>query len=194
MAEQLSLAGIGEARAPTDRIFYGIIPDQTDAVRIEETAFSLRARHGLTGHLIPADRLHVTLCHIGDYDGLPAHFVEQAKETASKIKMPPFDAMFDRVMSFRGGNDRNPFVLGTSDDNAALHELRQSLFTALKTYGPGCRSGSKFTPHITLLYDDRLVAEHPIEPLRLQFREFVLIHSLLNHKTHIHVARWPLLG
>lgn len=191
MAAQLSLEGLEIPSEPTDRLLLGVIPDSVAADRMKEMAFSLGARHGLTGSLVDANRLHVTLCHIGDYHGLPKHFVESAKETAAKIKLRSFDAVFDRVMSFRGSK---AFVLRAGDDNVPLHELRLAVFKALKTYGPGCLSGPTFTPHITLLYDNQTVAEHPVEPVSFKVHEFVLIHSLLRRSTHIHLARYPLLG
>ena len=191
MTEQLSLAGLGGVAKPTDRLFFGLIADSASAGQIEEMARSLRVRHGLTGHLIPASRLHVTLCHIGDYEGLPKHFVEQAKEIGEKIKLPPFDVLFDRAMSFQHSK---AYVLRAADGNAALHELRLELFKALKTYGPGCLDGPTFTPHLTLLYDKQIVAEHPVEPVRLKVREFFLVHSLLGKSTYVFLARWPLAG
>lgn len=191
MAKQLSLEGIGGTSPLTDRLFLGIMPDLACARHIEEMAYSLRTKHALTGLPIGANRLHVTLCHIGDYEGLPNRIVEQAKEAAARIILPSFDATFDRVMSFRGSN---AFVLRASDSNVALHELRQSIVKALKTYGPRCLSGTTFTPHLTLLYDGQIVAEHPVEPVCFKVREFVLIHSLLNQSTYFHLARWPLVG
>ena len=46
-----------------------------------------------------------------------------------------------------------------------------------------------FMPHVTLLYAERSVEEHPIEPIRWTVNEFVLIHSMHGH---VHLARWPL--
>jgi len=46
-----------------------------------------------------------------------------------------------------------------------------------------------FTPHVTLWYGEREIAENPIEPIGWTVREFVLIHSLRGHTC---LARWPL--
>ena len=55
----------------------------------------------------------------------------------------------------------------------------------------GLRSLAKkdFTPHVTLLYAERNVEEHPIEPIGWTVSEFVLIHSM---RGHVHLGRWPL--
>jgi 2'-5' RNA ligase len=50
----------------------------------------------------------------------------------------------------------------------------------------------KFTPHVTLLYDDRMVPEQAVEPISWRVREFVLTHSLLGKTQHVELGRWPL--
>lgn len=49
-----------------------------------------------------------------------------------------------------------------------------------------------FTPHVTLLYDDRSVAPQAIEPIAWTVREFVLVHSLLGRTEHRILGRWSL--
>jgi 2'-5' RNA ligase len=52
----------------------------------------------------------------------------------------------------------------------------------------------RFTPHLTLLYDNRYVEGRDVEPIAWSVREFVLIHSVLGKTRHIHLGRWPLLA
>jgi 2'-5' RNA ligase len=47
---------------------------------------------------------------------------------------------------------------------------------------------------MTLLYDSRVVRERPIEPIRIDVQDFVLVHSLVGRRRHIELARWPLRG
>jgi len=47
---------------------------------------------------------------------------------------------------------------------------------------------------VTLLYDDVLVQERAVEPIRWTVSEFVLVHSLLGQTRHIPLARWSLGG
>jgi len=58
----------------------------------------------------------------------------------------------------------------------------------------GERVASSFTPHVTLLYDGRVVTERLVEPIRWTVREFVLVRSLLGKTRHIVIGRWPLRG
>jgi 2'-5' RNA ligase len=52
----------------------------------------------------------------------------------------------------------------------------------------------KFTPHITLLYDDKNVVETPIDPINCAADEVVLVHSLLGQTRHIPLGRWKMKG
>jgi len=62
---------------------------------------------------------------------------------------------------------------------------------ALAKAGVGARQS---TPHLTLLYDARRVAEQPITRIGWTMREFVLVHSLLGQKRYIPLGKWPLCG
>jgi hypothetical protein len=47
---------------------------------------------------------------------------------------------------------------------------------------------------IPLLYESRAVRELPIEPILMNVRDFVLVHSIIGQHNHIELARWPLRG
>ncbi len=49
-------------------------------------------------------------------------------------------------------------------------------------------------PHVTLLYDSRLVPEQPVEPVRWTVTEFVLVHSHQGLGRHEELGRWALRG
>ncbi|MGN6115027.1 MAG: RNA 2',3'-cyclic phosphodiesterase, partial [Nitrobacter sp.] len=83
-------------------------------------------------------------------------------------------------------------VLLTGGGDAALAGLRNCLYEAMRMAGFGQRASSHFLPHMTLLYDRRMVAEQAIEPVYLTVRDFALVHSLVPQSRHIELARWPL--
>jgi len=95
-------------------------------------------------------------------------------------------------MTFATGQGAKPFVLCASDGMMALARLHECLGQALWRVGLGKHVSRRFTPHITLLYDERCAPERAIPPLTFHFDSFVLIHSLVNPRRHVHVARWPL--
>ena len=194
MTEQLSLAGLNPASQPTDRLFFGVIPDAPATAETTQLVQHLRREHGLSGRSLATDHFHVTLCHVGDYVGLPAGIVAAAREAVTTLAMQSFEVTFDHAGSFSGKPRNLPFVLLGNDGVAALIAFQRVLFEALKRVGLTRRAEPSFTPHMTLLYDDRSIAMRPIEPLSWIVREFVLVHSLLGQTRHIPLGRWSLWG
>jgi RNA 2',3'-cyclic 3'-phosphodiesterase len=97
------------------------------------------------------------------------------------------------VASFGGQVGNLPLVLYGGDGVAALMAFRKVLAAAVMKVGLG-RAQSGFSPHVTLLYGDRKIAEHPVDPVSWTVREFVLVQSLHGESRHILLGRWPLRG
>jgi 2'-5' RNA ligase len=57
---------------------------------------------------------------------------------------------------------------------------------------PKFESGN--SPHITLLYDKRLIPEHAIEPVRWTAGEIVLVESHVGEGRYSFLGRWNLGG
>jgi len=188
---QLSLGGMGEA-VPTDRLFFAVFPDAATAARIGDMARELRLRHGLRGKPVREDRLHATLHHLGDFAGLPGDLVARARSAADGVSLPAFDVALDSVASFVGRKSGKPFVLRGDGGNAPLHALHEALADAMRATGATLPRGKRFVPHVTLLYDDAIVAAEPVPPIAWRVREFVLVHSLLGRTEHRVLGRWPL--
>ncbi len=192
MPAQSSLPGFDAAPPATDRLFFAIFPDADAAERIARLAQQLRDEHDLTGRPLALDRFHVTLHHLGDYVGLRPDVVAMAGAAAAAVSMPPFDVVFDCAASFSSTPRNRPFVLRGGEGLAALTAFQQALGMAMKR--TGARVTSSYTPHMTLLYDDRCVAGQAVETIRWTVREFVLVHSQLGQGRHLPLARWPLRG
>ena len=191
-ADQPSLFGIDPAPQPTDRLFFAVLPSPAAAQTIAELAKGLQSELGLKGRPLQTDRFHITLHHLGDYVGLRQDIVAAAMEAASRVQMESFDVCFETAVSFKGRPDRKPFVLRGGDGLRDLTALQQSLGAAMKKTILGSWVQPKFTPHVTLLYDDQLVEERAVEPVKWEANEFVLIHSLLGQTRHIVLGRWAL--
>jgi 2'-5' RNA ligase len=179
---------------PTDRLFFAVHPDADTARRVVELAHSVRAAHGLRGNPLRADRVHVTLHHLGDHAGLPESLVASARDAAAMMTSPPFDVGFDCVASFPGRGRKRPCVLrgGSVESNAPLLAFRRALGERLRAVGLGRWVERRFVPHVTLLYDEHLLAAEAVPPVGWSVREFVLIHSLLGRTEHRVLARWEL--
>jgi RNA 2',3'-cyclic 3'-phosphodiesterase len=178
---------------PTDRLFLATLVGEAGE-RIHRCALELCVQHGLNGRPLAPDRLHVTLFHLGDYVGdAPPEIVAAAVRAGDAVKASPFAVSFDRAVSFRRQR-KAPLVLRGSGDNAPLMAFHRDVGAAMMQAGLAQWMNPRFTPHVTLLYDDCNVVEQPVDPVSWTVREFVLIRSLLGQTRHIALGRWPLRG
>lgn len=193
-ASETGQMGFGGFEPPqtTDRLFFAVFPDTTAAAHIAAIAKALRSQHGLRGKPLHTDRFHVTLHHLGDYAGLPGDLVAKAGQAAMRVDLPAFEVAFDSASSFSRQPRNRPFVLRGDAGVASLQNLQSELGKGMAACGMARLVEHKFTPHATLLYDDRAVAPQPIEPIAWTVREFVLVHSLLGKTEHRILGRWPL--
>jgi 2'-5' RNA ligase len=191
MSNQSDLFG-APAQRPTDRFFLGTFLAPEAAAQASQLAHRLRNELGLKGTPVALDRLHSTLFHLGDYDGTPGHILEAAKAAAAALSSYAFPATFDRVASFDTRSNNRPLVLLGGEGVAGLVVFQRALGTELTRAGLARFVKAPFTPHVTLLYDGRLVPERRIEPIGWAVRELVLVHSLLGKTQHIPLGRWPL--
>ncbi|GJH15068.1 RNA 2',3'-cyclic phosphodiesterase [Caballeronia novacaledonica] len=177
----------------TDSLFFALYPDAPAATRITELAARLRIDHKLKATPIPFDRLHVTLHYLGAFPGIPADVLKQAHIAASQIASLPIELTLDRIESFSSRRAKRPLVL-SGDITAPLDALEQTLGAALATAGIAVKRHPRFTPHVTLLYDEHRIARQPVEPIAWTAREFVLVRSLLGRSQYEVLARWPLVS
>jgi len=173
--------------------FFAILPSRTDAWRIARRGRDLRRAAGLSGPLVSADRLHISLHGFGFHRSLPEHLLRVASQAGEAVTFPEFEVTFDCVGSFRGGADgKFPFVLRSRDDIDALHLFHRALAAAMTRAGLSRWIASQFTPHMTLLYDTRFVRPCGISGVQFRVREFVLVDSLVGQRRHVPIARWRL--
>jgi RNA 2',3'-cyclic 3'-phosphodiesterase len=167
-------------------LFLATVPDAGTAERIHHLAAALKRAHRFDGTLVAPERLHISLFGLGD---LPEGQHCAAWEAAMEVRTAPFQVRFDRAASFRGRPGNHPFVLIGEQGVRGLQSFRQMFCAALERRGMRRLANSHFTPHVTLLYDERDVQEYPIEPIGWTVKEFVLIRSLNGHER---LVRWPL--
>lgn len=195
MPAQASFPGFDVPAKPADRLFFAVFPDAEAAEHIAQLAQQLRSQHGLRGKPLNTGRLHVTLHHLGDYAGLRQDIIAQASQAASSLRvLQPFEIAFDLAASFSSTPRNRPFVLRGGEGLVALTAFQQALGTAMKRVGLGQWAKPAYTPHVTLLYDDQVVAEQNVTPVAWTAREFVLVHSLIGQNRHVALQRWALHG
>jgi 2'-5' RNA ligase len=174
-----------------ERIFFGLLPNPQGRGPVGEFAQSFISENGLAGDQLDVERYHVSLHHLGDYGRVRSRVVYAATLAAKSVRMQPFEVTFGRLASFRPAPSRKKWplvLLGESDDLQAFHAL-----LGASIWRNGLRAAvGQFTPHMTLLYGWRQVREQPIEPIRIVFDEFFLIHSEKGLGRYNVLGRWPL--
>lgn len=172
-------------------LFFAILPDMEKADEMRQFAHQLCDLHELTADPILAKKLHVTVHAFKEFARLEESLVQAAKMAGAKVARmtKPFEVMFDRVKSFPTPG-RRPCVLAADGGNAPLKELYRQLMTVLGKIKKG--EPPAYTPHLTLLYDEKMVEEEELTPVTWPARELVLIHSA--HGVHDLRGRWPLQG
>jgi RNA 2',3'-cyclic 3'-phosphodiesterase len=177
-----------------DLLFLAIKPDIDAAAQIHRLASIIKRARGFKGRLTGPGRLHISLFSLGWWDDRAEKMIAKVDRTAAELKVLPFEVTLDRTMSFSNRPDNHAFVLvgsGGVDRLRAFHALLGATLTRNELL---CRVHTISTPHVTLLYDKRVVDEQPIEHISWTVREFVLVRSLRGRTRHIDVARWQLRG
>lgn len=177
------------AAPPTDRLFFAVLPDAAARGQIDALARRLQDELGLHGRPAGPERYHVTLNFLGDHAGLPQPLLEAAARCAEAVDAPAFEVRFDRVASFARAR-RSPLVLLGGAGTAGLTALEAALAGPLRAVLD--RQRQRYMPHLTLLRDDRVVAERAVEPIAWPALEFVLVHSTLGQHRHRVLGRWRL--
>ena len=171
-----------------DNLFFAIQPDEDTATCIFNSGSTLRALHRLRGRLIAPERLHITLHFLGDFDAAVAG---RAMEAVRSMRAEPIDIILDRAKSFSNRRQMRPFVLVSAAPSHELRSFQKKLAAALLKAGLRNEVRS-FKPHLTLLYDEQVVKERPVTPIRWTVHEFVLVHSFVGRSRYETLGRWPL--
>ncbi len=175
-------------------LFFAILPDWASANQALAVAEGARRRNGLLGNPIKRSNLHVSLQGVGlFYDALPKPIVTKALASASMVREAALEVRFDRVGSYRPAGDTSPLVLYSKAHQLPLIAFHRALGEAMRRHGLRRVSGT-LTPHMTLLYDGRLLPSTEVEPVAWTAREFVLIHSVIGLGRHDILGCWSLKG
>lgn len=180
-----------ESRSSGHGLFFAICPPdavERQAASIADDyrkAFSLSGKPRLT-------TLHVTISHIGEYEELPEEIIFAAQQAGAAAESAPIAINFDQIMSFK---QAQALVLCGEGGRRQLTRLHVQLGVSMHNVGLPHNIKRDFKPHMTLLYDRKIVPSAGLDkPVSWTAPEFLLIDSLLGKTEHRIVDRWPLLG
>ncbi|MEO6103960.1 MAG: 2'-5' RNA ligase family protein [Pseudoxanthomonas sp.] len=184
---------MGIAAAPeAGSLFLGVFPPAAACEAIALETDALRIEHSLTGMPIKSDRLHATLHYLGEHAIERNDIVDKASVAASRVGHAGFDMVLARASSFSSRSDRHPCVLLCPEDRPPIHGLWRELGNQLMAAGLGRYLKREFIPHVTVLYDTRVVTPQAIEPVRWEVRDFSLVRSQAGRSDYEILASWPL--
>ncbi len=194
MPEQLLLLEVPAVAVPRGNWFFALrpAPDPLVTARLRCLAFETRADRDLRGRPLADDRFHVSLHKLRNL-AVPRRAPLDEACAAVAANCAPFELVFDRVASFGGRLGKKAVALW-GDRSAAPQNFRRQLAFALFRAGLGHFDIGHFTPHVTLLYDARTVAEYPVPPLAWRVNEFFLVQSLTGESRHVVHGHWTLRG
>ena len=177
---------------PINNYFFAIVPTAEAGRAIDRIADGFRRLHDLRGSIIGPGRYHISLCGVGGPGPAPDEVLSKLQAIGDQVRCQPFDVGFDHAVSFSQGARKRPLVLANSEGLPALGWLQAGLRRAMAACE--LQAKSQFNPHLTMLYDEQVVLETGIRPLRWTVLDFVLIQSVHGENRHRHLARWPLGG
>ena len=175
---------------PINNYFFAIVPTAETGREIDRIADGFRRLHDLRGSIIGPGRYHISLCGVGGPGPAPDEVLSKLQAIGDQVRCQPFDVGFDHAVSFSQGARKRPLVLANSEGLPALGWLQAGLRRAMAACE--LQAKSQFNPHLTMLYDEQVVLETGIPPLRWTVRDFLLIHSVHGESRHRRLARWPL--
>lgn len=175
---------------PRINLFFAVLPPDPIRSVMEMLGRTVRKAHGLRGRLITTECLHNTLAAVQDPRQPLCKTIERAKLVGDRIKYPSFSARYELTGSFDVHRNRYPLVLRGDAGLKSLLDFRQAIGAEMTR--AGFPVASSYTPHVTLLWADRPIADYPIAPIMWMVTDFVLVASEVGKSRHIQVARWPL--
>lgn len=175
-------------------LFLGLLLPEKAAAATDDLSASLAWEHGLWGRRIGRERLHVSLHQVGVSEGqVPLDVVARVSRALEGFRLPPFDVAFGRVSTFERADPSRPLVLLCDCGLEALADLHRQLRSRLRQWRFKGLARS-FNPHVTLLYDARVVPEQAVPPVAWTVSEVVLVCSARGLSRYGVFGRWRLAG
>ncbi len=153
-------------RVPSLRLFYALWPD--DATRHELAALQA----GLSGRLVDAANLHLTLAFLGNQPQASLALLERVMQS---LPLQPFTLEIDAYGFF--SKPRIAWV-GPSSPPAALMSLQATLWQALLDQHVPLKPVAGFRPHVTLARDAERTDRELNEVIRWRVGRIALVESV----------------
>lgn len=179
-------------RAKGHTLFFATPLDPETVERATELRLDLCRKEGLRGTPVEPDRLHVTAFGLlGFREPPPTYALELGRQIGSRVEVDEFTCSFDRLQTWRR-KDGHLLALTGGDGTEGFRRLNRALQLATCEALDLEARPQPITPHVSLMYCDRPIAERSIGPLSWRVRSFTLVHSLVGATRDVHLQTWHL--
>lgn len=144
-------------------------------------------------------RLHLTLQHLGQFEGsVPRAVLDLALAAGERLVHEPFDVCLHLLQS-RGathaGSNGTVELAGQGAGVQMLRSFQRSLGGAMRQAGfAEAQIRRRFSPHMTLHYGLGGVRRQAVAPVVWTVSDFALVDSLYGLSRHEVLSRWPLVA
>jgi 2'-5' RNA ligase len=166
------------------RLFLALWPGEALRAALAEVGESLAEL--ASGKPVPAEKIHLTLCFLGEVagDGL-----DRVRDAAAGVRAPRFELALDEVGSFRKARVA---WAGSSRVPAALAALQSGLDAALRLRGFALED-RPFAAHVTLARKIAGAVPHaPMPALEWRPHDYALVRSHPGTGRYEVMETWPL--
>lgn len=175
-------------------LFFAILPGLEARARLTQAGRRLCERYGLSGPVLPAARMHVTLFGFGAGERGLDTAIQRIRRIGAAVRRAPFPVILESAMSF-GGDGHHAQVLRCSQGSEAalmgLHDHLRDLSDDLRMTDPD--RNPRYVPHLTVVYDPWTIPVTALDALiGWTAHELVLIRSEQGRGRHTCIGRWPL--
>ncbi|MDB6163244.1 MAG: ligT [Xanthomonadaceae bacterium] len=173
------------------RLFFALWPDRSLRAAAEEVAARVAAEQCPVARAVRAERYHLTLQFLGDFQPPSSALIEAAMSAAGCVPAKAFDLTLNWIDRFPGSRVG---WLGTDASPPQLLALHEALERALAAQGVDVAIDQKFTPHVTILRDVSTLTPRPVSPITWSVDAFVLIDSRPGTPAPYRIlGQWPLM-
>ena len=176
------------------KLYFALQPPAEVAEQALRVLGSLQPAERFTAKAMAPARLHVSLNWVGGFGRPPTGIVDKAREVGAAVTLRPFDISFNRIGTWQSGDGPWPLVLWGDEGVIGAWTLHKALHRAMLRPGMAPRREPIFEPHMSLMWDQAVMPEAFIDPIRWTAREFVLLQSVYGEGRLDVLARFPLSG
>lgn len=179
---------------PEHNLFFAVMAPPCAHPFLAEKSAQFRGRYAMRGAPITPDRWHISLQHVFRGPHLPPEVIKSSTIIGKALRFEQFELKLDRVMSYQNRRRQKPFVICTQQPSIHINRLARLMGEAFAVLSGGPqRAAGKISPHITLVWDRKIIPPQAIDPITIPVTEIALVHSHVGHSRYEFLGRWELV-